>query len=88
MATLTVRNLPEETHRRLRVRAAKAGRSMEAEARAILTAAAVAEELAVVSASDLRAWVSALYGAHKPRGVVDRLLAERRREAARELRRR
>ncbi len=36
MARLTVRNLPDEVHRALRVRAARHGRSIEAEARAIL----------------------------------------------------
>lgn len=36
MATITVRSLPEETHRALRVRAAEHGRSTEAEVRAIL----------------------------------------------------
>ncbi|HEY9549787.1 MAG TPA: Arc family DNA-binding protein [Kiloniellaceae bacterium] len=36
MAMLTVRNLPEEVHRALRVRAAVHGRSTEAEVRAIL----------------------------------------------------
>jgi antitoxin FitA len=36
MAALTVRNLPEETHRALRLRAAKHGRSTEAEVRMIL----------------------------------------------------
>ena len=36
MAVLTVRNLPAETHRALRVRAARHGRSTEAEVRAIL----------------------------------------------------
>jgi len=36
MARLTVRNLPEEVHRALRVRAAVHGRSTEAEVRAIL----------------------------------------------------
>ena len=40
MASITVRNLPEETHRALRVRAAMAGRSTEAEIRAILESAA------------------------------------------------
>jgi plasmid stability protein len=39
MATLTIRNLDEKVKRRLQVRAAINGRSMEAEARAILTAA-------------------------------------------------
>ena len=36
MAVLTVRNLPDEVHRALRVRAALRGRSTEAEVRAIL----------------------------------------------------
>ena len=36
MTTLTVRNLPDEVHRALRVRAALNGRSIEAEVRAIL----------------------------------------------------
>ncbi len=39
MATLTVRNLPDEVHRALRVRAAQHGRSTEAEIRDILTTA-------------------------------------------------
>jgi len=39
MAILTVRNLPEDVHRALRVRAALHGRSMEAEVREILAAA-------------------------------------------------
>ena len=39
MAALTVRNLPEETARALKVRAAQAGRSTEAEVREILNAA-------------------------------------------------
>lgn len=36
MAVVTVRNLPEETHRAIRIRAANHGRSTEAEIRAIL----------------------------------------------------
>lgn len=36
MAALTIRNLDDRTHARLRVRAAQNGRSMEAEVRAIL----------------------------------------------------
>lgn len=40
MSSITVRNIPEETHRALRVRAAKAGRSTEAEVRVILESAA------------------------------------------------
>jgi plasmid stability protein len=40
MSSITIRNIPEETHRALRVRAAMAGRSTEAEVRAILESAA------------------------------------------------
>ena len=36
MAMLTIRNLPDEVHRALRVRAAQHGHSMEAEVRDIL----------------------------------------------------
>jgi len=43
MAALTIRNLPEETHRALRVRAAANGRSTEAEIRDILEKAAKPE---------------------------------------------
>ncbi|WP_426269732.1 FitA-like ribbon-helix-helix domain-containing protein [Dyella kyungheensis] len=39
MASVTIRNLPEETHRALRVRAATHGHSTEAEIRAILESA-------------------------------------------------
>ncbi|WP_129841380.1 plasmid stabilization protein [Streptomyces sp. RFCAC02] len=37
MATLTIRGLDDATHARLRVQAARHGRSMEAEVRAILS---------------------------------------------------
>lgn len=39
MAILTVRNVPDEVHRALRVRAAQHGRSTEAEVREILATA-------------------------------------------------
>lgn len=39
MAAITVRNLPEETHRALKARAAAHGRSTEAEVRSILSEA-------------------------------------------------
>lgn len=39
MAILTVRNVPDDVHRALRVRAARHGRSTEAEVREILAAA-------------------------------------------------
>ncbi|HHW4679840.1 MAG TPA: FitA-like ribbon-helix-helix domain-containing protein [Xylella sp.] len=43
MAMLTVRNLPDDVHRALRVRAAQHGRSTEAEIRDILEKAAKPE---------------------------------------------
>lgn len=43
MAMLTVRNLPDEVHRALRVRAALRGHSMEAEVREILETAVAPE---------------------------------------------
>lgn len=39
MPAITIRNLPEETHRALKIRAARNNRSAEAEMRAILEAA-------------------------------------------------
>ena len=44
MAVVTVRNLPEETHRALKLRAARHGRSTEAEIREILRQAAHPDE--------------------------------------------
>ncbi len=43
MAMLTVRNLPDEVHRALRMRAAQHGHSMEAEVREILESAMAPE---------------------------------------------
>jgi antitoxin FitA len=39
MASLTIRNVPDEVHRAIRVRAAQHGRSIEAETRDILESA-------------------------------------------------
>lgn len=44
MAILTIRNVPDEVHRALRVRAAQHGRSTEAEVREILAAVAKPEQ--------------------------------------------
>lgn len=84
MATLNIRNLPDDVHRRLRLRAARAGRSMEAEARAVLAAVCAEEDETTTGAAGLQAFVDELYGARRPEGVVDALLEERRREAGRE----
>jgi antitoxin FitA len=85
MATLNIRRLPEDVHAKLRVRAAKAGRSMEAEARMILADAVGKPEPKPVDLAALRVFMERLYGGKLPRGVVDDLIAERRWEARREL---
>jgi plasmid stability protein len=84
MAVLNIRNLPDEVHARLRIRAAKAGRSMEAEARKILIEACGQEEEPQLTAEALQAWVEQLYGGNKPTNVVEQLICERRAEAERE----
>jgi plasmid stability protein len=90
MATLTIRNLPEDVRDKLRIRAAHAGRSMEAEARAILIEGLVSRKLseAQLSAGLRRAqtWVAAH---RKPvageTSSVDALIRDRRREVIAEL---
>jgi len=80
MAILNIRNLSDEVHRRLRIRAARKGRSMEAEARAILTEAC-SEENTNQPAATLPDWVDSLYGNKKPRNVVEWFISERRKES-------
>ena len=81
MATLNIRNLPEPVHRALRLRAARSGRSMEAEARAILTQACVAESQPL---HEFQTWVDELYGGERPPDVVHQFIQERRAEFERE----
>ena len=52
MATLTIRNLDERTKGRLRVRAARHGRSMEEEARSVLRSALAEEVLVSANLAD------------------------------------
>jgi plasmid stability protein len=81
MGALNVRNLEEKVQRALRVRAAQSGRSMEAEAREILTAATLGQQ-SKAGAPELQAMVDRLYRDQpRPVGVVDELIRERRREA-------
>lgn len=80
MAILTVRNVPERVRDHLRLRAAQAGTSMEEQVRLILLRASL-EPANPKAARALPAWVSALYGEHRPSGVVDALLAERAKES-------
>lgn len=73
MSTLTIRQLNEHTHARLRGRAAKHGRSVEAEVRAILDAAVD------LPAANI---LLALHGSFGESGGVD-LQVQDRREAPR-----
>ncbi|WP_420827376.1 FitA-like ribbon-helix-helix domain-containing protein [Halochromatium glycolicum] len=58
MASVTVRNPPEETHRALRARAAAHGRSTEAEIRAVLESAVRPEERVKLGCSLAVSWPS------------------------------
>ena len=90
MATLTVRNLPDEALAKLRVRAAQHGRSMEAEARDVLTAVADGARLLHVApgasieerVAEAQAMIKERLGA-LPKGRVDAFLAERKAAADR-----
>ena len=94
MNALTVRNLATDTVAKLRVRAARHGRSMEAEARFWLNAVAE-DKVAIVDHDSVdraeidarieraQARVRAAFGGQMPTGMVDELLADRRAAAAR-----
>ena len=62
MASITIRNLEDEVKRRLRVRAAEHGRSMEEEAREILRQVVGQEKPAHNLAAAIRARVEPLGG--------------------------
>jgi plasmid stability protein len=65
MPTVTVRNLPEGVHRAIRLRAARHGRSAEAEIRLIL-ARCVADEEPLKIGSELRAFAERFGGVDLP----------------------
>ena len=62
MATVTVRNLPDEVHRALRIRAAHHGRSTEAEIREVL-AQSVQSEGRLKVGTELRRFARQIGGA-------------------------
>ena len=90
MATLTVRNLPDEALSKFRIKAARNGRSMEAEARDLIVAIADGAELSaapVALSFDERvdraqAMIRAELG-ELPKGRVDAFIAERKAAAGR-----
>jgi len=80
MASLNIRNVPESVRRRLRLRAARRGRSMEAEARAILAQAVRGETGKPFDPAGLQDFISGLFKGKPPR-LTQELIRERRREA-------
>lgn len=88
MATLSVRNLPDEIQTILRQRAARAGVSMEAEVRRILIQACTSQppngERLQTVLSNIQRWSRQLPGMAASHSAVDDFLAERRRESANE----
>ena len=84
MANLNIRNLPEGVRRGLRLRAARRGHSMEAEARAILTEAVRGETGRAFDPEGLQHFIAGLFKGRPPR-LTDELIKERRREARRAL---
>lgn len=83
VAVLTIRNLPDEVRDRLRLRAARAGKSMEAEVREILIQASV-EPTGHLTGRSLQDWVDELYGDKRPADAVGDLIEDRRHEAKRD----
>ena len=89
MATLTIRNVPENVHKGLRLRAAENGRSVEEEIRRILAEQVLpaAEYTNPKTPEEIDAAVKEVQELFKPlRGKysVDQFIAEKREEAARE----
>ncbi len=85
MASLNIRKVPESVRMRLRLRAARKGRSMEAEARAILAEAVGGETGKPFDPAPLQEFVLGLFKG-KPSRLADGLIRERRREARKEKR--
>ena len=83
MKTLSIRSIPDEVHAKLRVRAARNGRSMEAEARALLEISVQGGE-ADKWVGEIQALAKRMSAKRKPNGMVDGLLEERRREVREE----
>jgi len=77
MATLTIRNLPQEVYDRLRIRAAENKRSMEAEARELVAKALppkLTPEQALRNMQEMMKNIKPKHGD----SLVDEFLAERR----------
>ncbi len=83
MANLNIQNVPESVRRGLRLRAARKGHSMEAEARIILAGAVRGETGKPFDPRSLQDFISGLFKGKPPR-LTDDLIRERRREGRKE----
>jgi plasmid stability protein len=78
MATLTIRNLPDEVYDRLRTRAAENKRSMEAEARELMATALPPKVPIEETLRRMREMIQRLPPEAQEQLSVDSFLAERR----------
>ena len=86
MANLNIRNVPESVRKGLRLRAARKGRSMEAEARTILAGVVRGETGRPFDPASLQDFICGWFKGKPPR-LTDELIRQRRREARKEERR-
>ncbi len=82
MTSLSIRKLPDDVYARLRVRAARAGRSIEAEVREILAEAVAGEPAPRFDLQALQELVRETVG--PGHSLSEELIGERRREAEKE----
>ena len=75
MATLTVRNVPEVTVRKVKIAAAQKGKSMEAELRSLIDETYSGPQ--TVPFEEVQRRFAAMWGGKPPGNMVDRFLAER-----------
>lgn len=82
MAVITIRKVSDEVYGRLRKRAKRKKRTVEAEVRDIIARAVAAEDV-MEHVGRVQALVDELYQGRKPKRQVEALIAERRRAARR-----
>ncbi len=78
MATLTIRNLPNEVYQRLRIRAAENKRSMEAEVRELVSKALTPKVPIAETLQRIDAMMAELPKNSRDKFSVDSFLADRR----------
>lgn len=84
MASVSIRNIPDDVYKALRVQAAEAGESMEAYLRRHLSEIAHGGPVEPMTIDAVQARMREAFGENGRRSAVDELIDERRREAAQE----